>query len=556
MRKKKLTENFVMKVTAYFLTITAVCMTVACLLGIVWASENNLYQPSFEDVREELLSWQAGEKTLGIASFLYPLRDRLIPMALLAAFIGISSFIFLMCSAGKKYGREPVKAVGFAAVPMDLLTALLAIGAFLLIPRTIPVLSELFSDRGTHSDLVGQATFLGILLFGCTAIAVGYCIIVAIQSKAGILWKNMLLYRLFKILVKFINNIVRLSIGALGHISLIWKLPLFLALLIILQLAVILVIGYRGVWAIWIAERVLLLLLVPYFGVVFYKLKMGGEELAHGNLGFQVNTEGMFGECRAHGENLNSLGGKLNLVVEERMKSERMKTELITNVSHDIKTPLTSIINYTDLIVKEETENKKITEYSLVLKRQSARLKKLIEDLVEVSKASTGNVEVHLAPCEAGVLLTQVVGEYEQRLAEQELELVTRLSAQSARIMADGKLLWRVFDNLLNNIIKYAQSKTRVYVTVEESAGTVEIAFKNVSRYPLDITPEELRERFVRGDHSRNTEGNGLGLSIAESLTRLQNGEMILSVDGDLFKVLLRFPALPQEHAEENGSLN
>ena len=231
----------------------------------------------------------------------------------------------------------------------------------------------------------------------------------------------------------------------------------------------------------------------------------------------------------------------MNVAVEERMKSERLKTELITNVSHDIKTPLTSIINYADLIVEEPTENARITEYAEVLKRQSARLKKLIEDLMEASKASTGNIEVHMVPCEVGVLLTQTMGEYEQRLAELGLELVARQPEHPVRIMADGKLLWRVFDNLLNNICKYAMGGTRVYLTVEERDDKVAIAFKNISKYPLDISAEELKERFVRGDKSRHTEGNGLGLSITQSLTQLQGGELELTVDGDFFKVVLMF---------------
>ena len=176
-----------------------------------------------------------------------------------------------------------------------------------------------------------------------------------------------------------------------------------------------------------------------------------------------------------------------------------------------------------------------------MLKRQSARLKKLIEDLMEASKASTGNIEVNMMPCEVGVLLTQTMGEYEQRLAELGLELIARQPEQPVRIMADGKLLWRVFDNLLNNICKYAMRGTRVYLTVEDQGDVAAIAFKNISRYPLDVSAEDLKERFVRGDKSRHTEGNGLGLSITQSLTQLQGGQLELTVDGDFFKVVLFF---------------
>jgi signal transduction histidine kinase len=210
-------------------------------------------------------------------------------------------------------------------------------------------------------------------------------------------------------------------------------------------------------------------------------------------------------------------------------------------VSHDIKTPLTSIINYADLIGKEPAGSEKMTEYAEVLLRQSERLKKLIEDLVEASKASTGNLEVVLAPCEVGVLLTQTAGEYQRRLLDADLTLVTRQPEHPVTILADGRRLWRIFDNLMNNICKYAQGGTRVYLTLAEQEGQAVISFKNTSRSPLDISAEDLMERFVRGDASRGTEGNGLGLSIAKSLTDLQGGTMELTADGDLFKVVLRF---------------
>ena len=230
--------------------------------------------------------------------------------------------------------------------------------------------------------------------------------------------------------------------------------------------------------------------------------------------------------------------------MEERLKSERLKTELITNVSHDIKTPLTSIINYSDLISKESCENEKMKEYSEALHRQSERLKKLINDLMDASKVSTGNVEVLLAPCEADIFLTQAVGEYEEKLKNHELTLVTKIMQESLKIMVDGRHMWRIFDNLMSNVFKYAQGGTRVYLTLEKIEGKAVFSLKNISHYPLDISSEELMERFVRGDKSRHTEGSGLGLSIAKSLTQLQGGEFDLTVDGDFFKVVLKFPVV------------
>ena len=225
-------------------------------------------------------------------------------------------------------------------------------------------------------------------------------------------------------------------------------------------------------------------------------------------------------------------------------EKEKMRGNLLRAVSHDIRTPLTSIINYADLIGKEPPNSEKIPEYAAVLTRQSERLKRLIEDLVEASKASTGKLEVNLAPCQPGVLLTQAAGEYEQKLKDAGLDLVTRQPETAVTILADGRRLWRVFDNLMNNICKYAQRGTRVYLTLEERDGQAVISFKNTSRAPLDIPAEELLERFVRGDAARGGEGNGLGLSIARSLTELQKGTLELTVDGDLFKVVLRFSEL------------
>ncbi len=219
-----------------------------------------------------------------------------------------------------------------------------------------------------------------------------------------------------------------------------------------------------------------------------------------------------------------------------------MKTELITNVSHDLKTPLTSILNYAGLIAAEPCENGKITEYAGVLTRQSERLTRLIDDLVEASKAATGNLEVHLAPVEAQVLLQQAAGEYAERFSSAGLELVTNMPEEPIRIMADGRRMWRVFDNLMNNVFKYAQSRTRVYLSLERMADSAVITFRNISAEPLNVSEEELMERFVRGDSARAGEGNGLGLSIAKSLAELQGGAFRLHIDGDLFKAILVFP--------------
>ena len=228
--------------------------------------------------------------------------------------------------------------------------------------------------------------------------------------------------------------------------------------------------------------------------------------------------------------------------VDARTRSERLKAELITNVSHDIKTPLTSIVNYVDLLQKTDITDPTAQEYIAVLERQAMRLRKLTEDLVEASKAATGNIAVNFAPTDLNVLLSQVCGEYEQRLGEKHLQPVLTLAEDAPHILADGQLLWRVLDNLMSNVCKYAMPGTRVYLATELSGHRAAVTVKNISQYPLSVSGEELTERFVRGDSSRSTEGSGLGLSIAASLTELQRGQFSLVVDGDLFKAQMTFP--------------
>ena len=232
--------------------------------------------------------------------------------------------------------------------------------------------------------------------------------------------------------------------------------------------------------------------------------------------------------------------------VEERIKSERLKTELITNVSHDIKTPLTSILNYVDLLKKEPAASETASEYIAVLDRQARRLKKLTEDVLEASKAATGNIKVELGRTDAVELLGQCLAEYVERFQTANLTAVMQTPGEPAFILADGRLLWRVFDNLLGNIAKYAQPGTRVYAGVTWEGKEVVIALKNISRDALNISEEELMERFVRGDSARTSEGSGLGLSIARSLTELQGGHFGISIDCDLFKAELRFAAVEE----------
>ena len=275
-----------------------------------------------------------------------------------------------------------------------------------------------------------------------------------------------------------------------------------------------------------------------------YEIQHAIEKIAAGALDTTLDVEQFHGQERGIAASVNNIRAGLSEAIQERIRNERMKADLITNVSHDIKTPLTSIVNYVDLLKRENLENENARNYIRVLDEKSQRLKQLTEDLVEASKASTGNLSCTLEPTDVNVLLGQVMGEYEGKLEAGQLEPIVLEDPSSPKILADGRLLWRVFDNLLSNICKYAMPGTRVYLSSAVENGKVVICFKNISRSALNISADELMERFVRGDSSRNTEGSGLGLSIAQSLTSLQQGTFALSVDGDLFKASVTFDAL------------
>ena len=457
--------------------------------------------------------------------------------------LGLFCLAFLFRATGHERDRDGIALNRFdRTAPIDLLlpAGLIALICWLAVGLDTP-------GWWTVPSLFPLSSFLPL----CFVFAFGLCVLLsaARRVKAKEPQKGSL----------FFTKAVRLCgrgfrrIGR-GLESLANRLPLFwLAALIFLGFAFM-----EGLSIVAIASG-------EFIGVVFWflfkaleaagiiwlvlslrKLQAGGRALATGNLDYQVPLETLRGPFRSHGEDLNHIRNSIQGAVEEAMKSERMKTELITNVSHDIKTPLTSIVSYVDLLKKQEMPTPEAKEYLEVLDRQSARLKRLTEDLVEAAKASTGNLTVELEPTNVNVLLAQSAGEYEERLKARDLTTVLTPSPASPVILADGRLLWRVFDNLLSNIRKYAQPGTRVYLSCETAGDRVTVLFRNVSAAPLNISADELMERFVRGDASRSTEGSGLGLSIAQDLTRLQGGSFSLEIDGDLFKARLDFPLAQQ----------
>ena len=387
------------------------------------------------------------------------------------------------------------------------------------------------------------------LLIICTLLALLFLLGITVRLKAGGWWRYTLLYLIcrtvFRFLRKTIGGLGRGIRNAIGALPSLWKLIAGFSTFTLVNSLLLMAMGGTtpGMVLFWLPLTALVFAWLCHIVLMADRLKLGAERLANGELDAQIDTTHMHGELLQHAENLNNIGHGLARAVEARIKSERMKTELITNVSHDIKTPLTSIINYVDLLKKEDIEDERVCSYIEVLDRQSRRLKKLTEDVLEASKASTGNMAVELARTEVAEMLNQVAGEYAERFADAQLHPVIDISdAEGSVIMADGRLLWRVFDNLLNNICKYSQPETRVYFSVRHSESEVMIAMKNISRDVLNISADELIERFVRGDSARSSEGSGLGLSIAQSLTELQGGRFELFVDGDLFKAVLSFP--------------
>ncbi len=475
-----------------------------------------------------------------------------------ATVLALLCFVFLLCSAGHKNGKEGIVPSVIHEIPLDLCTVIALIGAFIGLVLAVEWIGV---NLSSVIELVVLVVMFAIEVVWCTL----YCMELAIRLKLGKWWQNTILYKVLRLLVRFCKGFFRGVARLVSGAPMVWRVVLLcLAVCAAEFLGLMLFYHNTGVLlCLWAIEKFILCIAIIFAAMMCKELQKGSEALAEGNLNYKLDTSHMVLSFKEHGENLNRIGEGISAAVEQRMKSEHLKTELITNVSHDIKTPLTSIINYADLIGKEVEENtaatengpvaetdpqkeQRLSEYAEVLVRQSRKLKKLLDDLLEASKATTGNLEVHPEVCDVSVLLSQAVGEYEQRFSEKKLEAIVKQPEEAVKVMADGRHLWRVFDNLLNNIYKYAQANSRIYLNVEHNGQDVSIIFRNMSAFPLEMSPEELEERFTRGDKSRHMEGNGLGLSIAKSLTELQKGSMEIVTDGDLFKVVITLPETRQ----------
>ena len=467
-------------------------------------------------------------ENLNLISLGYRLRYPLLAVAFLSFSCFIILLIYLLFAAGRRSNREQAQNGICEKIPFDILTVVYAAAVTFLI---MGLFGSLF--QGIYILTLSVALFLAVTAYLITLL---YFMSFATRIKTKSLIRTLLIYRISVWCIQKLSAFFR-------YIPVIWKTVIAMAAYLLLDiLALFLTYDAVFFFIYWIIKNAIFGCGILYIAISLRKLQKGSEKIASGDLSYQIETKYLFGDLEGFAQTMNNIGNSMSIAVSERMKSEHLKTELITNVSHDIKTPLTSIINYVDLLKKEHLDNQTANEYLDILDHQSSRLKKLICDLVEVSKASTGNIQVQIEKCDICVLLQQAVGEYCEKLKNANLEVVTYISKLPITIMADGNLLWRVFDNLLGNICKYSLSGTRVYLDAVAQENQCVITFKNISKTPLGESCDELMERFVRGDHSRNTEGSGLGLSIAKSLLELQGGTIAISSDGDLFKAVIALP--------------
>lgn len=443
--------------------------------------------------------------------------------------------VFLCRVIGRRPGCGDVIPNRFDRIPLDLLILLEFWIVILLLAGGDPMAVAL-NANGPTTDLV-----VGLALVSC---GIGLCLLSAlltcvVRIRAHTFWSNTLVWRLISVLGRALRSAVH-SWPLTGRVIILFLL--YLTGTLLTGLTVVLIPVYQGL-VLWLLCR---------WTIQWHRVRQGANQILGGDPSYKIDTKGLYHDLSLHAQQLNDLGGTISQAVDERIRSERFRAELITNVSHDLKTPLTSIINYVDLLKKQPIDNPQIQSYIEVLTRKSQRLKKLTEDLVEASKASTGTLPVHLEPLGMVQLVQQALGEFEEKFSQSRLTVVTRYPEEEVWIMADGHHLWRVIDNLLSNCNKYALEGTRVYLEITSQEQTALFSVKNISRQQLNIPPEQLMERFVRGDSSRTTDGSGLGLSIARSLTELQHGKFSLSIDGDLFKAAVSLPLAPPPGKSES----
>lgn len=453
------------------------------------------------------------------------------------------ALIWILWTAGHKSGAEEIVLTWQERIFFDVYAVVMIAGIAWLAFGTVWAAEQLYwgqsyAVRGEDFD-----TFFNLGVAGAGALfaaGVGCAVLLlrtlAVRVKARCLGKTTLLCRVAAWMAGTIHDFVR-------FLPFTWKIVLGFGAYVMVTFFLIMEGVYNGAFMfMYLCLQLALVLFLAWWAYGYYRLRQGTKTIARGDLEYQIDTRHMPYDLRLQAEDLNNISVGLAGAVDEKMKSERFKAELITNVSHDLKTPLTSIINYVNLLKSTQQTDPKAIDYIEVLDRKSQRLKKLTEDLVEASKASTGVLSVTREKIGMSQLIDQATAEWEEKLSDRRLTLVTTLPEGETWVYADGRHLWRVIDNLLSNCAKYAMEGTRIYLDLERGKGQVALSVKNISRDPLNVPAERLMERFVRGEESRSTEGSGLGLSIARSLTELQGGAFDLAVDGDLFKAIVTLP--------------
>ena len=443
-----------------------------------------------------------------------------LPLCLSIIFVCI---VLITINTGKKKGEKEIYLNIIDKTPLEILIIII----FIILGFSLAIAEEI-----SYSDIL--MCFVGLFLIAMFLYAIAmisYETFVK-RIKTHTLLKNTITYKVTKFLIKTIKDVF-------SNFNMALKIGVLLAVFGIINI-ILANSDFSGILLLIIIYAILFKIVLGYACKVI-EVKETAKKIYEGNTEIRLNEDEYKGVLKELSIYINDIASGLTNAVEEALKSERMKTELITNVSHDIKTPLTSIINYVDLLKKEEIPNKKAKEYLEILDQKSQRLKRLTEDLVEASKASSGNIKLNLEKLDVKELIKQVSGEYEDKFKDKKLELNLNIPKEDTFIKADSRYLYRVIENMYSNIVKYSLPDSRVYVDIVVEDKKIKIELKNISKEKLNISADELMERFVRGESSRNTEGSGLGLSIAQSLTEIQKGTFDIYLDGDLFKVIIEF---------------
>ena len=452
-------------------------------------------------------------------------------LGILAAVALFVNTIIVTLGAGRVYEDNELHLISFDNLKTE-------IGAAIIIVPSLIFLEISFFYFMDPYNLDGDLLMVISIIFFVIIMLSGYFSLVR-RIKAKTLWSNSICHMFMNFFIKAWNNRTEI-------------VKSIVAVVVLIALNVIAYLTHQAEMII-IATIVNILFIIcsVLYAIDVTKVKKGLKEISSGNLEYKIDEESIKGPLKETAETINNIGVGMKTAVDEKISSERLKTDLITNVSHDIKTPLTSIINYVDILKREDIKDEKIKGYIDILDEKSKRLKTLTEDVLEASKASSGNIKLYMQNLDIVELLRQTAGEFEEKMEANSLTLVCNFPEESGVIYADGRRMWRIFENTLNNAVKYSMKGTRVYLDVEIRDEKVYVMIKNISAYQLNISAAQLTERFVRGDVSRTTEGTGLGLSISRSLTELQGGTFNIYLDGDLFKVTTVFPLVKKENVEE-----